>query len=266
MKKFRLLLALVVVALVATVCCACPANNEPEHTFTVTIYDVDGTPCTWIDGIQLCQVSDGGVAMCYTPTGKVDENGVAYLDHGDDALTQIPSSATTVEVHLQGLPSYYTFDKLVMNAGESKTINLRYKTDAELDQFASGSGVATYLAEDATKIDTANGFDPYIANNMKCYRLKFTEENQKIYYSFTASYADDYKVYVAMGLNVKITQLSGNVTDGIVNSGEASKSVDGADCVYTFSASKDQTFYFEVSLNGGSVNTDAVICFDYAAN
>ena len=115
MKKIKKLMVIVLSALMVIGACAvltaCPPPAPEGHDYTITIYDVDGTPCTWVTGVQACKVSeDGGLAVCYTALGQVDENGVAYLDCGSDIYTQLPEEATYIEIHLFGLPDYLTFD------------------------------------------------------------------------------------------------------------------------------------------------------------
>ena len=151
MNKIKKLIVLVLSALMVLGACvtltACPPADE-GHDYTITIYDVDGTPCTWVTGVQACKVvEDGGLGVCYTALGQVDENGVAYLDCGSDIYTQLPEDATYIEIHLFGLPDYITFDTTKMRKGESATINLRYKTDAELDQASSGNGTGEYIVD-----------------------------------------------------------------------------------------------------------------------
>ncbi|MBR2967876.1 MAG: hypothetical protein IKC35_03760 [Clostridia bacterium] len=270
MKKIKKLMVIVLSALMVIGACAvltaCPPPAPEGHDYTITIYDVDGTPCTWVTGVQACKVSeDGGLAVCYTALGQVDENGVAYLDCGSDIYTQLPEEATYIEIHLFGLPDYLTFDTTKMHKGDSATINLRYKTDAELDQASSGDGTGEYIVNSNT-IDNAT-FSPYAVANASEYRLKFTSSDQKIYFVLTAPLAQNYKAYVVGGLNVKITQLCGNITEGVYIGENTQMTARGENCVYNFNADfANQVFYFEVSLeDAADVNVDGIICFAYNA-
>ena len=270
MKKFKSLLALLIVGLIACACVACTPPAPEGHAFTIKVYDVDGTPCTrfadgeWVGGFQVCQVAEAGKpGTCYEATGKIDKNGIAYIDDGDDRATQLSDrNVEHVDVHIVGLPDYITFDAVDMYKGETVEIYLRYKTDADLDQPTSGDGSAVYLVDTDGEIDISEeNFKPYaVANGM--YRLRFASATEKIYFAFSASMAYDYAVKVQGGLDVKITQLVGDTTSGISNDGDEDKTASGVDCSYSFVTQEPTVVYFEITLlNAEQVTKDGYISF-----
>lgn len=260
------------VAVMAFACLGCPAPDPDDEgpAFTVKVIGLDGQPVQGL-GAQFCKVLDNGeLGGCFSAVPTTNAEGIATIDYGDDIFTSIPdTTATTLEVHLENLPDNVSYDLCRINKGESKTITLRYKTEAELKQAASGNGTGAYV-EESTTID-GESFSPYAVVE-GTYRLKFTTAGQKIYFAYTPSIRMNQRVTVLGGLNVKITQLSGDIENGIVNSGDATKSVNGEDCEYVFEATKTEgattndVAYFEIELmDSEGLNVDGYITFNYKA-
>ncbi|MBE5730920.1 MAG: hypothetical protein E7350_03115 [Clostridiales bacterium] len=264
MKKLFGIFALMLVAIMAFACLGCPAPNPDDDTpaFTIKVIGLDDQAVQGMQ-VQVCKYVENGGGACYAYVPSTDKNGVVTFDYGDDMFSTITdTTATALEVHLQNLPDNITYDLCIINKGESKTIKLRLKTDADLNQAASGDGTGSYVED--TTID-AESFSPYAVAE-GTYRLKFTTAGQKIYFAYTPSVSMSQRVTVLGGLNVKITQLSGDAENGIVNSGEATKSISGEDCEYVFAGTRNAVAYFEVELmDSEGLNVDGYITFNYKA-
>ena len=263
MKKLCILMSLIfAVALVMVTAVACdPKDNTPDYT--ITVIGLDDKPSVGTQ-VQMCTVaSDGGLGMCYTLDKKTDENGqvFVYIGEGKD----VPEGTDHVEVHLQGLAPYYGWSESRMHKGESKTINI-----IENLLTPDGNGTAEYVDD---KLDTkAESFDPYVMkyDTVKggcAYTFKFTSAEQKIFIEYSTTLEYDYKVYTISGVELKLTELQGNIEKGITKDGDEKHTATGAELNYEFETVEEQgdgyVAYFELELvNADDVNKEIKLCFE----
>ena len=278
-KKIAAILLVCVMALSVVALVACTGKN----VYTVKVVDVDGNPYTQAL-VQACKVNeDGSLGTCYSNMVSTDEKGIATLEIGKE----IPDKdVDELEIHLQNLPVYLTFDAVRMHKGESATVTVRLKKSSELSSFEEGTGFGEYQIDSLTKEVTErielDTFKPYVVEEDHAYAMKFTSATQKIYYEFRAWEEGVYKVYSVGGVDASVTQLTGSRMSGIRHPSDSSltnDNVSATDKNFSFEFIVDKSIFdltqggedinyascfFEVALsNASDVNKDAIIVFEY---
>lgn len=271
MKKSLIVVSIIfalVLSMTAFVGCGA-TNNADGHDYKVTVLGMDGKPFTTAK-VQICKVMDNGVVgNCFQEKIATDDQGVAYIDLGENVVIPEGENVNKVEVHLFDVPPYMTYDKKQIVKGEALTLQLKEMVDAIV-----GTGKAQY---DGSALKTDETFDPYVtalrANDDRdcaAYKVAFSEENQSLFFEFTgdSKYAYKYRISVVGNVNVKITLLAGNKTDGITKS-ETSKSATGTSASLEFDQTQDivaagSKSYFELAFNGTQIDTTSFyVTFEY---
>lgn len=268
MKKISLLIVMLfVVGLFATVAVGCDDGNK-EPDYTIIVMGLDGKPSVGTN-VQVCKVgSDGSTGFCYAFIKTTDNEGKVTLNIKADGMD---AESDAIEVHLQGLPPYYSYTDSRMMKGETKTINI-----IEHISTPTGKGTAEYVVENeepTNKIDTAaESFSPYhmeydAVHTGAAYGIKFEKADQKIYIEYYTVLEYDYKIYSISGVELKITELSGNVENGIVKDGDDKHTATGKELNYVFAAKTEHeggyVSYFELELvNAEDVGKDITLCFE----
>ena len=272
-KKLAIIIMAIAMVLSAVALVACGGDDEPtvKNGYTVKVVGIDGQPYTTAR-VQPCEVgADGNLSQCYNVFVATDAQGVAFLEIGKDIEN---ANADLMEMHLDGLPLYLTYQPVRMRKGETVTITLT----ENLSNPEGGTGVGVFdpLSETA---DIENS-SPYLVKPDNAYRLKFTSADQKIYYAFRTDDEAVYKVYSVGNVDAAVTLLLGTAMSGIRKSTEAEFTNDNISATdknfsYEFEVTPGLieqceypegigTCYFEVELkNASDVGKDAIIVFEY---
>ena len=258
------ILALSVVALVAC---------KDKTIYTVKVVGIDGKPYVGAL-VQPCEVeSDGKLGMCYSNMVATDENGIAVLTIGKEITN---TKADHMEIHLQNLPVYLTYEAPRMRKGDTVTITL----ETNIKTPSSGTGEGKYVTDKLGNVDLE--MNPYVVGE-GAYALKFTSATQLIFFEFRTNGEGIYKVYSVGDVDASVTQLTGSKLSGIRNTGDpalTNDNVSNADKNFSYQFEVSPSLfeetkgmnddidyaacYFEVSLkNASDVNKETIICFEY---
>ncbi|MCH5163561.1 MAG: hypothetical protein J1F36_00930 [Clostridiales bacterium] len=245
MKKFRSLFAVLLAIGLMMAIVACDGGYD--HAYTVTVKNVDGS--AWSGQISACEVeANGELGMCYGATAQTDANGVAFLDEGSDMMTQVPTESQHVEIHLIGVLPYLTFNETRIHKGESANIELRYRTESELDaKTGNGTEDLPYAIKSGTEYDGAKQ-----ENHQFIYGFKFDGADQKIVFAVTVKANDSYTVKT-QSVDAKIVKLN-STEEGF----EATETTGNGTLNITTGA-EETVVYLEVSLNGDATDALAYI-------
>lgn len=272
MKKIKcLLVALLLVGVSIGSLTACSKKG-----FKVTVYDVDGSPCTWV-GTQVCHVEDNGtLGKCYAEYFEADENGVIYVDS-----SKLDANENWLEFHLARNDGgkwdpHLTYDTTRLHKGDSVEIHLKNRVN--FDTPKSGDGTGEYVVEEDVATDYINSetFNPYVVENNSEYKVKFENATDRIYFAITLDtniVEMNYNVYLSGDVSVKLVELQ-VVSDGIKADGNASHVKEGKELSYDYvvkAMSQDAdgnyvesevTIYFELSPSSASdLNKEFIVCF-----
>ncbi len=267
MKKISLFIVmLLVVGLFATVAIGC--NEDKTVDYTIKVVGLDGKPSVGTS-VQICKVGDDGVpGACYATIKETDSEGTVTFTISKDGFD---ADTNAVEVHLQGLPPYYSYTDSRMNKGETKTINI-----IESISTPTGNGTAEYVVENeepTNKIDTAaESFKPYHMEYDSgrvgaAYGIKFEKADQKIYVRYFMPFnSKKCKIYSISGIELKVTQLIGGENGIIMNDGDDKHTATGAELNYKFATEleyeRGYAVYFELELvKAEDVGKDITLCF-----